>query len=733
MPVSCLYTTVTMLLAAAAAEQEPVTIGGRLELLVDQHVAETLRGVELRLHQPVRRELVFRTDAPWEGNASAFQSLVRDGDRYLMYYRGLHYRHSGPAAQALADHPWYLCRAESTDGVHWTRPELGVFEIGGSRANNVVLTPEAVREVGGDPAHTAVFLDTNPACPPDARFKCAIVGSQPKGLYFLGSPDGIRFRLLSTTPAVTEGAFDSQNLAFWDPVAACYREYHRGFKDGVRAILTASSPDLLRFPAPTWLQYEDSPAEHLYTNQVQPYLRAPHLLVGFPLRYTERGWSAPVLALPGLEERLVRGQSHPRYGYAVTDALFMSSRDGLTFKRWGEAFIRPGPRQRESWVYGDNFVFWGLVETASAIEDAPPELSIYTTESYWEGVGTAVRRSTLRLDGFVSAHAPLAGGELVTRPVVFEGGNLTINAETSGAGGIQVELQGPDGRPLEGYALAECPPILGDSVRHVVRWEGPGGDLRPLAGRPVRLRFVLRDADLYAFQFVPYEPEPTPPSGLLPGLLPKKQAGRGRFVVVDGGLDVLPTAGEASGWVVRAGSPDRVRLLNDEPPGSGQPAATGYLRIERRNEGHHEGGALWLRLSPQDAADTTGSVVEVTARVWVPSSNPRPVDLDAYDNPVGEFTRRAFHLRIAPDGQVMVHRETDRPVAGLRCPPDTWQEIRLRADFTAGTFDVTMGGQTVTGLPFAMDGVRRMQSLFCGPNAANTALCLSRCTVAVEP
>ena len=114
------------------------------------------------------------------------------------------------------------------------------------------------------------------------------------------------------------------------------------------------------------------------------------------------------------------------------------------------------------------------------------------------------------MDGFVSIQAPLKGGEFVTRPFVFQGGNLTINFESSAAAGIRVELQAADGTPLPGSALDDCPEIFGDSIRHTVRWKR-GGDVRALEGRPIRLRFALRDADLYSFQFVPYQPDPARP------------------------------------------------------------------------------------------------------------------------------------------------------------------------------------------------------------------------------
>ncbi len=486
---------------------EPVDLGSRLELLVDDFLLEGMTGgARLELHHPVRREVVFCTDAPWEGNACAYESIFEDDGLFRLYYHGLHYRFSGPPAQALPDHPGVLCYAESDDGLHWRRPDLGLFDFGGSKANNIVLTAEVLEEVGGDPVHTAVFRDSNPACPADERYKIVCVGSKPAGLYALKSADGIHFSLMSREPIVTEGAFDSENLAFWDPVREEYREYHRGFRDDRRDILTSASRDFLHFRAPQWLEYPGAPPEQLYINQVQPYFRAPHIFMGFPARYIEGDWSEPLLDLPGLDERLARAKEHPRYGTALTDAVFMSSRDGLTFNRWPEAFIRPGPRRRGSWVYGDNFIFWGMILTPSMTEDAPDEISLFATDDYWEGTSMNMRRYTLRVDGFVSAAAPLSGGEILTRPIVFNGGSLAINADTSAAGGVRVEVQTAAGVPIEGYALDDCPRIMCDDLHHIVRWTTNGGDLRPLAGKPVRLRFILSDADLYSFQFVPYAP-----------------------------------------------------------------------------------------------------------------------------------------------------------------------------------------------------------------------------------
>ncbi len=178
----------------------------------------------------------------------------------------------------------------------------------------------------------------------------------------------------------------------------------------------------------------------------------------------------------------------------------MASRDGVNFKRWNEAFLRPGIEREGTWNYGQQYIGWHLVETKSALEGAPKELSLYAGESYWTGHSSAVRRYTLRLDGFVSASAPMKGGELITKPLTFTGSKLTLNFSSSAAGSVQVELQDPAGQPIPGFALDDCPEIYGDSIERTVTWKG-GGDVRPHAGKPVRIRFALKDADLYSFRF----------------------------------------------------------------------------------------------------------------------------------------------------------------------------------------------------------------------------------------
>lgn len=477
-------------LSLSAAPSEAVAIGTRLELLVDDYLIDsTAGGAALRLHPPVPREIVLVHDQPWEGNSCGYYTVFQDDGLYRMYYKC--------TSQTLKDEaPWpevVAAYAESSDGIHWVKPNLGLFAFRGITENNIVWD--------GPGAHDfSPFKDPNPACPPEAQYKCVAMGDG--GLLAFQSADGIHWSRRQEAPVITEGAFDSQNLAFWDSVRDEYRLYFRDFQDGRRDIKTATSQDFVNWSDATWLRYPGAPAEQLYTNQIIPYYRAPHIFLGFPTRYVERGWSPSMEALPELEHRRKRSQTSDREGMALTDGLFMASRDGVTFHRWDEVYIRPGLRTANNWVYGDNYQNWGIVETDAVMEDAPRELSVYATESYWTGTSNAVRRFTSRVDGFASMHAPLSGGEFTTKPLVFDGGQLLLNFSTSAAGVIHIEIQSADGTPIPGFTLDDAPEIFGDTLERVMPWK-EGSDLASLAGTPVRLRFVMKDADLYSFQFRP--------------------------------------------------------------------------------------------------------------------------------------------------------------------------------------------------------------------------------------
>jgi len=506
-----IYATVVLLgfqspgLTAQVTTERPVEIGSRLELFVDDYLIEKLTGkAELRLHHPEPKEIVVTHDAPWEGNGSGYHSIFRDGDLYKMYYKAWQIE----AASKAPTHSIYCCYAESNDGIHWRKPDLGLYEFQGSKDNNIVFIRGFMDGANADGGHPAVFKDENPDAEPDALYKAILRSQGKRGLIPFKSPDGIHWKVMSIDPVITDGAFDSQNLAFWDTERGEYRAYWRYFDEetdsslyqGVRAIRTATSKDFINWSKPSDLQYIDSPREHLYTNQIKPYYRAPHLLIGFPVRYTDRGWSESMKALPESEHRVWRSDISQRYGTAITESLFMVSRDGVTFKRWNEAFLRPGIERKGTWNYGQQYIGWSVVETKSALEGAPNELSLYAVENYWTGTSCDLRRYTLRMDGFVSVSAPMSKGELITKPVIFKGEELILNFSSSAAGEIRIEIPDINGDPFPGYSLSDCPAIFGDTLEHIVNWKS-GSNLSSLEGKTIRLRFVLKDADLYSFQF----------------------------------------------------------------------------------------------------------------------------------------------------------------------------------------------------------------------------------------
>ena len=496
--ISRLLPVLVMSIAAGSVgfSAQPINIGDRLELMVDDFLIERFEGrAELRLHRPVQREVTFSCDRPWEGNWSGLVTYIQDGDLYRMYYTGGRWRRGRPS----------ICYAESRDGIGWTRPELGLVAFNGSKKNNLILSAKGITAF-------VPFKDTNPDCKPDQKYKAMVAKTTPtKGLYGYASPDGIHWRMMQDQPLITRGQFDSQNVAFWDSGRKRYVAYYRqcrGLDDSltdkgpqlgiddkgwVRDVLTSTSKDFLNWTEPKWIQYPGAPREQIYLNQIRPYYRASHLFVGFPGRFMAGRQIAKNLPL----------LQHPSYKYAsISETLFMTSRDGVNFKRWGEAFIRPGPRKAR-WIYGATFPHYGLLVTKGETADMPDELSLYVVDGGgWTQGGKAdrFRRYTLRIDGFVSVQAPLSGGGFLTKPIVFQGSKLVMNYSTSAAGSVRVEILAADGKPARGFALADCPEIYGDRIEQVVTWKA-GSDVGQLAGQPIRLRFVLKDADLFSIRF----------------------------------------------------------------------------------------------------------------------------------------------------------------------------------------------------------------------------------------
>ena len=482
----CLLLCLVGPLTKASKSEEFLNIGSRLELFVDGYLIDSIEGIELKLHSPQPADTVLRFDKPWEGVTSGSTSVVfQDGDIYRMYYRGS--SHKGYALESLlepgevviSEHPHTTCYAESRDGIHWSRPSLGLFEFEGSTTNNIVWMGK------GSPAFLP-FRDPNPEAPAQERYKAVGPARWKKsnGLFAFTSPDGIQWKQMQEEPILTDGAFDSPNLAFWDIVNERYVAIYRDFVNGVRTIKTSTSNDFKDWTPGKFGKFGNAPSEHLYTNATQPYFRAPHIYLAFPRRFLP--WKT-------------MGPFTEAHAGGCSDVIFMSSRDGFHWKRQLEAFIRPG-REIRNWSHRSNTPGWGILETA------PDEISLFINRHY-TFPSNHLERMVIRTDGFISANAPYAGGELLTKPLIFEGSSLVLNFATSAAGSIRLEIQDAEGRPLPGFSLEDSPLIWGDEIEHTVRWERSHANatsekpLARIAGKPIRLRFVMKDADLYSMRF----------------------------------------------------------------------------------------------------------------------------------------------------------------------------------------------------------------------------------------
>lgn len=475
---------VSMLLLLLAAAQT-IDLGSRREVFVDRHLVERLEGARFHLHEPRDEGPVLKFDKPWEGPFSAYVTVVRDGARLRAYYRGQ------PTRGADGKKDEVTCVAESEDGRTWTKPAAGLFEVAGSRENNVILAGQPPFSHNFTP-----FVDAKPGVPPEQRWK-ALAGLHETGLRAFASADGLRWRPLREEPVLAKPQvpfpymFDSQNVAFWSPSEGRYACYFRVFKDKLRRICRTTSEDFLAWSAPELMEYagpdgKPAPVDQLYTNQTAPYFRAPHLYVATAARFMEGRQ-----VLSDAEARALGVD--PFYFKDASDAVLLTTRGGASYDRtFLESFIRPGIGAR-NWVSRTNYPALNVVQTGET------EMSVFVNQDHAQATAH-LRRYSLRLDGFASLRAPFEGGELVTRAITFAGKRLHLNFATSAAGSIRVAIQDPAGKPYPGFSIADSLESIGNEIERAARWKS-GADVSSLAGKPVRLRIVMKDADLYALRF----------------------------------------------------------------------------------------------------------------------------------------------------------------------------------------------------------------------------------------
>ena len=483
---------------------EIVNIGSRREVCWDEALMDTCEGVRVEMHRPEYRNDALVCDEPWEGNCSGYFVLLPDGGQFRLYYRGSQWDVNEDGTGIGTHHPAMMCVAESKDGKTFKRINAGICAYWGSKENNILL--DYIRD------NIYFFKDTNPDCPPSSRYK-GLAEHEGSNLWLFESADGVHFekvRLLCD-----DGAYDSMNVCFWDQGEKQYYLFYRGVHgegtvDGkwapgqgnalhntiIRDVRVRTSKDFITWSEPKMLDYGPEAEEmELYTNQVQKYYRANHMFIGFPTRYIDRYQDeVNFTQLPDWKHRQKLIRFKGRSGTAFTDVAIMTSRDGLHFRRTDEAFMTPGIERGSNWYYGDNYLCYGMAETASDIPGAPNEISMYMGVDYRVKPVT-LRRYAIRLDGFFSWRCDYKPGKIITKPLHFDGETLNVNFATSALGFVRIRLLDQNGSPIEGYDSGR---LFGDSVDREVIFKKA---LAELAGKMVRMEITMSDADLYSFRF----------------------------------------------------------------------------------------------------------------------------------------------------------------------------------------------------------------------------------------
>ncbi len=496
---------------AMSSSQSMIDVGDHRQVFIDKRFIAESTGVQLLVHQPIKTgEATIAADQPWEHGIGAYASVLKDGDTYHMWYkasRGISY-------------------ARSKDGIHWEKPILGLVDYKGSRENNIVIGYGAagVKDGGHGPQ---VFVD--PTAPADQKFRLVTRQSDPG--YFAdmySSPDGIHWKfthpnILKYHPLTKPNHLDSQNVIFWDDRINKYVAYMRRNMraDGSqgRSIVRSESATLDGFAevqdAQVVITHDRLDAildgvdvVDYYTSAAIKYPWAQDTYYMFPAAYFH--YITGLLSEFEKEAPVNAGPLHTQ---------FAASRDGITWQRYDRRpFVRLG--FRGSFDSMGARMFYGMVPSVDGREiylyysgsdrlhgwgrDDSNNNALMTQAGLApSGNKSMISRLVIRRDGFVSARFDYAGGEFTTPPLLFSGNKLVLNIDTSATGIAQVGILDVSGKPIDGFAVEQCDRIhTCNEIDRVVSWRR-NSDVRSLAGKPIRLKFAVRDSDLYAFQFVP--------------------------------------------------------------------------------------------------------------------------------------------------------------------------------------------------------------------------------------
>ena len=475
--------------------------------LIDDHVR-----VQRVWHQPQKYpKPVMEGKYPWEGDCPClYGTVLRVDGTFRMWYVGT--RNSSRPR---------VCYAESDDGLHWERPQLGICEFGGNKNNNIVIQPAYPDGFIDD---CAMIYEPDDEWPYKLLYWDSLdVNPDHWGIFATRSKDGIHFESLGNVLH----KWDDRFAAVTDKVDGKYRVYGRGtFETGVeRAGLWTGRTDFVTeyaldpFPRKRPVSYTESedlihwtPGEQVIkTGTDDPWQMQYYSLTPF---YYEGIWLAGLLRMHTIPD--------------VLEEELVWSYDGRNWQRSipRQPFIPRGPK-------GSFDSVWLNLPTNPPIVNYNQLWFYYSGRAGGHGAQFpeaygAIGLATLRIDGFCSMYGGEQPGAMLTRPVTWPGGELMVNADPrrdisghhSGDGGtygsVRVELRDAENKPLDGYRFADCNPVTRNTRNFDEEpvWTAPerdnlavkpltwqeGRSARELAGKRIRLFFEVRDAHLYSFR-----------------------------------------------------------------------------------------------------------------------------------------------------------------------------------------------------------------------------------------
>ena len=483
-------------------EAKPIELGTNKQLLFDDlFLAESTR-VRLRVNTPYQDpEPVLVGDKPWEQRTCAYSTVLLDDGKFRMWYDVINLDDEGKQTRR------HVCYAESRDGVHWEKPNLGLVEYEGSKENNIVAPPNSDSSQQG----ASVFRDDHgPASqryklwtkyePSDEEQKKGIK----RGLWTMASPDGLRWELLQNegSPLRCGCAADSQAVCFWDKDLGKYVGLVRMKKGETKTRERDCSVGLvISDDFRNWtLAKEVFRADENIAVPTDNVRNQPFVNLYTPVGIKVPGTPNAYVLLPTPYYHWAKPEGYP----ATIDVGIATSRDLENWwqperSEW-EPFLRHGL---------DGSATSGMLFLNPSVVEVGDEYWFYYTAIGADHSSSAkketkggVFRARLYRDRFICVEANYDVGEFTTPVLTFGGDKLEVNMDGSAGGWLQVEIQSADGRPIDGYRLDQCDSrIRGNSLNKQVSWQDKE-NLSELIGKPVKLRFVMRSMRLYAFRFV---------------------------------------------------------------------------------------------------------------------------------------------------------------------------------------------------------------------------------------